>query len=137
MGLPLGRGDGGPDGARGPGDAASRGRAAHRVPRPVTPRSAARAVPALLLGAAAAALLSGPSLRLPGARGAARVTDGFVPGRWDARFLVARGPAGLRLPEEPLRARLLVSGPAALRVHAGGDTTAVLSAEATPVEVDA
>ena len=96
-----------------------------------------RAVPALAVGVAAAALLVTPSLRVPGHRGAARVADGFVPGRWDARFVVARGPAALRLPEEPLRAMLLVSGPAALRVRtASGEKTASLTAQPTPVEVD-
>jgi dolichyl-phosphate-mannose-protein mannosyltransferase len=96
-----------------------------------------RCGPALALGAAAAAFLLAPSLRVPGHRGGARVAEGFVPGRWDARFVVARGPAALQLPEEPLRAALLVSGPAALTVRtAAGEKTAVLTAQPTPVEVD-
>ena len=96
-----------------------------------------RAAPALALGAAAAALLVAPALRVPGHRGAARVADGFVPGRWDARFLVARGPAALRLPAEPLRATLVLSGPAAVTVRtAAGEKTVALAAEATPVDVD-
>ena len=92
LGIPLGRGGGGPDGAGDPGDAPGRGHPAHRVPRPVRPPALWRAGPALAIGAAAAALLVAPALRLPGHRGAARVADGFVPGRWDARFVVARGP---------------------------------------------
>jgi hypothetical protein len=91
----------------------------------------------LAVGAAAVALLVAPALRVPGHRGAARVADGFVPGRWDARFIVARGPAALRLPEEPLRAALLVSGPAALTLRAAeGETRATLPAEPVRVEVD-
>jgi len=88
------------------------------------------------VGAAAAALLWAPSLHIPGQRGAARVVEGFVPGRWDARFVVARGPAALRLPPEPLRATLLISGPAALTVRTpDGERTAALSAQPSPVEV--
>ena len=95
-----------------------------------------RAAPALALGAAAGALLMSPSLRLPGHRGAARVVDGFVPGRWDARFVVARGPAGLRLPAEPLRATLWTSGPAALTVRTtDGERTVALTGQASAVEV--
>ena len=59
----------------------------------MTARAAWRAAPALLAGAAASALLLAPSLRIPGHRGGSRIASGFVPGRWDARFVVARGPA--------------------------------------------
>ena len=84
----------------------------------MTARGAGRAAPALVVGAAVVALLAVPSLRIPGAGGAARITSGFVPGRWDAPFIVARGPAVLRLPEEPLRAGLRLSGPSILTVKA-------------------
>jgi hypothetical protein len=86
-------------------------------------RAAFRAALPLAAGAAAAALLAWPSVRLPGHRGAARVTEGFRAGLWDARFRVARGPAALELPHEPLFATLVLSGPADLTVRAGGAAT--------------
>jgi hypothetical protein len=77
-----------------------------------------------------------PSLRVPGHRGATRIAPGFVEGRWDARFSVARGRASLRLPEGPLRARLWVAGPAAFTVRtAEAERTYSLKGEPTPVDV--
>lgn len=67
-----------------------------------------------------AAILAVRDLSVPGHRGAARLVTGFVSGRWDARFVVARGPASVHLPELPLRATLTVSGPARVRAMAGG-----------------
>src|SRR6185295_5466353 len=67
---------------------------------------------------------------------AARLTEGFRPGRWESRSLVARGPAALRLPEEPLRVSLLLSGPA--RVALRGRTassTALLDADPAWIEM--
>ena len=102
------------------------------------PSGVFRAAPALLAGGVAVALLFTSTVRVPGHRGASRIASGFVPGRWDARFVVARGPAALTFPDEPLRARLRVSGPATLVVSTGGSeaVTAVLTAEPAPVVVD-
>lgn len=77
------------------------------------------ALPALLVSLVAAACLLLPGFRAPGQRGSLRIADGFRPGRWDARFVVARGPASLRLPREGARVTLLLSGPA--RLHVRGD----------------
>ena len=84
------------------------------------------ALPALLLGAAALALLSLSGVRAPGHRGASRLTEGFRPGRWESRFLVARGPAALRLPEEPLRVSVLLSGPARVTLRGSAAESAAL-----------
>jgi len=93
-------------------------------------------VPPLVAGAIAALVLAWPSVRLPGHRGAARVTEGFRPGLWDARFRVARGPAALELPPEPVCATLLLSGPAELTVRAAGATTThEVAASPTPLDV--
>jgi hypothetical protein len=92
--------------------------------------------PPLLAGAIAALLLAWPAVRLPGHRGAARVTEGFRPGLWDARFRVARGPAALDLPAVPVRATLVLSGPAEVTVRAGGTTTSYeVDSTPTPVEL--
>jgi hypothetical protein len=87
-------------------------------------------------GVAAAVLLAWPAVRMPGHRGAARVTEGFRAGLWDARFRVARGPAALELPREPLFATLVLSGPADLTVRAGGTESAYeIDRAPTPVDV--
>ena len=65
-----------------------------------------------LFGALLSAALAAREVEIPGHRGARRVVSGFVPGRWDARFLVARGPAALDLPAVPLRVSASLSGPA-------------------------
>lgn len=78
------------------------------------------ALPALLVSLAAAACLLSPSLRVPGQRGGLRIADGFRPGRWDARFVVARGPASIRLPPEAARTTLSLSGPARVRIRGDG-----------------
>src|SRR5439155_18516425 len=136
LGLRLGRGGRGPDQPGRARDHPSRGRAARRVPRPVTARAAWRAAPALLAGAAASALLLAPSLRIPGHRGGSRIASGFVPGRWDARFVVARGPAAITVPREPVRATLRLSGPATLTVRTPeGQRTVALRDEPAAVEV--
>jgi hypothetical protein len=102
----------------------------------VSPRAAWRAAAALFIGAAASALLVAPALRVPGHRGTARITEGFVPGRWDARFVVARGPATLTVPEEPVRATLRLSGPVTLTVRtAEGERTVALGDEPAAVDV--
>jgi hypothetical protein len=99
-------------------------------------RTALRAALPLAAGAAATVLLAWPAVRLPGHRGAARVSEGFRPGLWDARFRVARGPAALDLPREPLYATLVLSGPADLTVRAGGATsTHEIERAPTPVDV--
>jgi dolichyl-phosphate-mannose-protein mannosyltransferase len=102
----------------------------------VKPRAAWRSAPAVVVGAGAAALLLAPSLRIPGHRGAARIASGFVPGRWDARFAVARGPAALALPKEPLRATLRLSGPAALTVRTSeGERHVALTDQPAAIDV--
>lgn len=84
----------------------------------------------------AAACLLLPSLRAPGHRGSLRVADGFRPGRWDARFVVARGPASVRLPREPARVTLSLSGPARLFVRGeGGERAFTLGAQPVPVDL--
>jgi hypothetical protein len=103
----------------------------------VRPRAAWRAAPALLIGAATSALLLAPSLRVPAHRGALRIVQGFVPGRWDARFVVARGPAALTVPKEPVRAALRLSGPATVTVRtATQERTVALGEEPAAVEVN-
>ena len=102
----------------------------------MTARAAWGAAPALLAGAAASALLLAPSLRIPGHRGGSRIASGFVPGRWDARFVVARGPAAITVPREPVRATLRLSGPATLTVRTPeGQRTVALRDEPAAVEV--
>jgi hypothetical protein len=83
------------------------------------------------------AALSAREVTLPGHRGAARLTSGFVPGRWDARFLVARGPASLSLPALPLRLTMTLAGPARVRASwDGGTAERALDAEASPWTLD-
>jgi 4-amino-4-deoxy-L-arabinose transferase-like glycosyltransferase len=96
----------------------------------------ASALPAVLVSLAAATLLLLPGLRLPGHRGALLVADGFRPGRWDARFVVARGPAQvLPLPED-VRASLSLSGPARVQLREpGGARTLLLGAQPERVEL--
>jgi hypothetical protein len=92
-------------------------------------------LPALAVLPFALALLA-PGVTIPGERGALRLAEGFVPGRWDARFVVARGPAALRLPARPLRVALDLRGPAALRVETSeGAFSRALPAEAQRVEL--
>ena len=67
--------------------------------------------------AAAVALLLVGSVQVPGQRGALSLSEGFVPGLWQARFVVARRPAALVLPDQPLRATAWLSGPARLEVR--------------------
>ena len=99
-------------------------------------RRLASALPALLVSLAAAAFLVLPGLRLPGQRGALLVADGFRPGRWDARFVVARGPAAIRLPPEDARASLLLSGPARVLLREpGGERTLLLGPKPERIEV--
>jgi hypothetical protein len=94
------------------------------------------ALPALLLGTAALVSLCLPSVRLPAHRGAARITEGFRHGRFDARFLVARGPAALVLPEEPLGLVLALSGPARVSLRGGAlESRAFVDAEADRIEM--
>jgi hypothetical protein len=81
-------------------------------------------------------LLCLPSFSVPGHRGAARITEGFRPGRFEARFLVARGPAALVLPDEPLRLDVSLSGPARITFRGSGvASSALLEADPTRVEV--
>lgn len=90
-------------------------------------RGAALAVTALILIAAFASLSRG--VRAPGSSGAAQITEGFRAGRWDAFFLVARGPAAVVLPDVACEVALKLSGPARVvmrsdtgeeRLHLGG-----------------
>lgn len=101
------------------------------------PRTARRAaLPALLLGALLLALLAAPGVSIPGQRGASALAEGFRPGRWDARFVVARGPAALVLPPLPLRVVARLSGPAGLTLKSGAQESRVsLTADPSPVEV--
>ena len=75
---------------------------------------------AVILLVAAFAFLS-RGVRAPASRGAAQLTEGFRAGRWDAFFLVARGPAAVIVPEVPSEVALKLSGPArvVLRSDAG------------------
>ena len=94
------------------------------------------ALPALLLGAAALALLCLPSVRIPAHRGASRLTEGFRPGRFESRFLVARGPAALDLPGEPLRVSVALSGPARVTLRGGaGESASRLDADPSWIEL--
>jgi 4-amino-4-deoxy-L-arabinose transferase-like glycosyltransferase len=102
-------------------------------------RRLARALLALLATLPGIVLLLLPGLRVPGHRGGLLLADGFRPGRWDARFVVARGPAEIRLPPEAGGARvsLLLSGPARVRLKdAGGERTLSLGAQPERVPVD-
>jgi hypothetical protein len=65
------------------------------------------------------------SVQVPGQRGALRLSEGFVPGLWQARFIVARRPAALRLPPEPLRVTASLSGPARVFVTTGAGSSVV------------
>jgi hypothetical protein len=78
---------------------------------------------AVLVAGMAASVLAVRDVSLPGHRGARRLVTGFVAGRWDARFLVARGPAAVHLPPAALQVSLTLSGPAT--VEAKGDAGAV------------
>jgi hypothetical protein len=101
----------------------------------VTRRRLLSALPALAVSLAAAACLLLEEVRVPGQRGGLRVADGFRIGRWDARFLVARGAAAIRLPHEPARVSLRLSGPARLRVRSdGGERPVALLAQPQAVE---
>jgi hypothetical protein len=97
----------------------------------------ARRAAALTVLATALVLSCVKSVTLPGHRGAARVAEDFRPGRWDARFLVARGPAAIVLPALSGTVTLTLSGPA--RVTARYDGHAVvrdLAAEPEPWSLD-
>ena len=97
---------------------------------------AIRSLPAIVLGTALAAVVVAPALHVPGHRGGLRLADGFRPGRWDARFVVARAPAVLVFPSAPVNATVLLSGPAL--VDLGGATAhrrVTLGAMPTPVRV--
>ena len=93
-------------------------------------RVALVAVAGLLLVAALALLSRG--VRAPGSRGAGELSEGFRPGRWDAFFLVARGPAAVVIPEVASEVQLRLSGPARVvlrsdlgeeRLHLGAATS--------------
>ena len=97
-------------------------------------RLAATAV--VLAAVPAAAFLQG-DVSLPGHRGARRLVTGFVPGRWDARFVVARGPAAVHLPPLPLRVTLTLSGPARVEATtAAGSATRVFGDAPEPWTFD-
>jgi hypothetical protein len=99
-------------------------------------RRALVAAPAVVLGVAAGWALMASSVTILGHRGAARVTSGFRPGRFDARFLVARGPASLELPRLPLAGFVWLSGPALLRVGAdSGERRYRLGSDPQPIEL--
>ena len=92
---------------------------------------------AVALGAGAIALLAVRQIEIPGHRGAKRLVSGFVPGRWDARFLVARGPAAIELPAVPLQATLRLSGPARIQARSdGASVESVLEAAPVPMTFD-
>lgn len=105
--------------------------------RPPWRELARSALPALLFAATAAALLV-PSVRLHPHRSDPERFPGFQPGRWDARFRVARGEAAVVLPEVALRATLHLSSPGVVALASPGREMSVgpaASPTATVVEL--
>lgn len=100
------------------------------------PSRRAAVAPALVAGGLLFALNALPGVRLPGQRGGTLIAEGFRPGRWDARFVVARGNAAFQLPAQPLRLLATLSGPARVTLAASGrETKLTLTAEPSRVSL--